>query len=69
MKPEEEAKKIMDLFMKELSKVKSEEDFLIIRNKQTRTGKVKINKEFKERILENAPSKDDDFIIAEKKHW
>ena len=64
-----DAKKIMDLFMKELSRVKSKEDFSIVRNKQTRQGKPKINKKFKERILENAPLKDDDFIIAEKKHW
>ncbi len=64
-----EAKKIMDLFMKELSRVKSKEDFSIVRNKQTRKGKPKTNEKFKERILENAPSKDDDFIIAEKKHW
>lgn len=69
MKPKNEAKKIMELFMKELSKVKSEEDFSVVREKQTRKGKPKINNEFKERILENAPSKDDDFIIAEKKHW
>ncbi len=64
-----DAKKIMDLFMKELSRVKSKEDFSIVRNKQTRQGMPKTNKKFKERILENAPLKDDDFIIAEKKHW
>ena len=64
-----DAKKIMDLFMKELSRVKSKEDFSIVRNKQTRQGMPKINKKFKELILENAPLKDDDFIIAEKKHW
>ena len=32
-------------------------------------GKEKINENFRKRMLKNAPNKNEDFIIAEKKGW
>jgi Asp-tRNA(Asn)/Glu-tRNA(Gln) amidotransferase C subunit len=67
-----EAKRILDSFSEKLSKVKvSEEDPLIKRKFSEREEKEGVDSEegFRERIFENAPNKNSDFIIAEKKKW
>ena len=66
-----EAKKIMDNFAQKLEKVK------IVQEKEKRSlggfreeSKAKEpNEEFKKRIFANAPSKEGDFLFAEKKKW
>ncbi|MFA5855748.1 MAG: hypothetical protein WC867_00170 [Candidatus Pacearchaeota archaeon] len=68
-----EAKHILDKFAKVLEKVEKEEgkDSYIDREeffREEKDGYIS-EKGFKERILENAPHKDDDFIIAEKGSW
>ena len=66
-----EAKKIMDDFMTALDKVNaSEESFGSERDLNIReASESEYGKDFKEKILKNAPNKDQDFIIAEKKTW
>ena len=66
-----QAKMIMDEFLKALDKA----DELggeagLERTEMTREGKkTKQNKDFRERMLKNAPRKDTDHIIAERKSW
>ena len=70
-KIKKEAKQIMDDFMKALDKVKDiPESFGAERKHAVReTSKSEYGKEFKEKILKNAPKKEDDCIGAEKKTW
>jgi len=72
-KIEKQAKELLDKFAKALEKVEKEtkEEFYVERDEFERKegeGKNSDDK-FKERILENAPAHDDDFIIAEKGSW
>ena len=65
-----EAKEIMDSFMKALGRVKeSQKDFGAEREQGRRTPEKKKENDFKKRMLKNAPKKDDDYILAEKKSW
>ena len=65
-----EAKKIIDDFMKELDKVKLDDDFGISRKKETRTEfEDDCDKEFRDLMFNNATKKKGDFILAEKKKW
>lgn len=67
-----EAKKLMDSFSEKLSKVKISDDEPTIKRKEfeREEGDGKdINETFKGLILENAPNKNENFIIAEKKKW
>lgn len=68
----EQAKGIMDSFSKKLSKIdKKIAEPLIERDKGERdegVGRV-CDKEFRKIMFENAPVKNDDFIIAERKSW
>ena len=72
---EREAKEILDKFAATLEKVekeKGEDDSYVERDEFEREEKEEnccTDNRFKERILENAPSKDNDFIIAEKGSW
>lgn len=77
MNPEEiekikkETKILLDEFSKELGKVKSNEESNVIRSKDRRKdseGK-KCDSSFRQIMFENAPQKDKDFILAEKKKW
>ncbi len=75
-KIQKEAKEILDKFASALSKVKTGDDFYVDREEFERVeGKVeKRDKcedwgDFKESLLENAPKKDKDFVIAEKGGW
>ena len=67
-----QAKGIMDSFSKKISKVdKKTAEPLIERNESERVeGKgSQPNEVFRRMVLENAPEKNQDFIIAEKKKW
>ena len=68
-----EAKSIMDKFSKKLSKIdKKISEPLIERDEFEREESFKekeANSDFRERILKNAPNKNKDFILAEKKKW
>ena len=74
---EKQAKQILDKFASALEKVEKEkesssyverqEDMRIEKNKDKSVNII--NSNFKEKILKNAPSKDSDFIIAEKGSW
>ena len=65
-----QAKSIMDSFSKKLSKVSRLKEASIERPEGEREeGKSKGAEMDKEIMLENAPHKNKDFIIAEKKTW
>ena len=70
-----EAKSIMDNFSEKLSKVKDKiSEPLIERDKFEREeasddSKKTQDSDFRKRMFENAPNKNGDFIIAEKKKW
>ncbi len=67
-----QAKKMMDDFSKKLSKIdKKIEEPLIERDEGEREegDRGSCDKEFRKIMFENAPSKNKDFIIAEKKEW
>lgn len=67
----EQAKAIMDTFFEALEKSNiSDESIGVLRDSQTREPhEGEIDLEFKQNILKNAPQKDQDHIIAEKKSW
>jgi len=67
-----EAKEIMDKFSKKISKVKEKiPEPLIERKEYEREEKLgkDSNSDFRERMFENAPEKNKDFILTEKKKW
>lgn len=71
-KIKKEAKDIMDSFAKALEKAEEEfsEEFNVKRENQLREEtSVKGEKEFRKIFFENAPSKSQDFIKAEKGKW
>ncbi len=72
-KIKEEAKQILDNFSKVLEKVKIKE---IKKSEKKEVGGFREegpgklgSGDFRKRMFENAPIKDGDFIIAEKKKW
>jgi hypothetical protein len=70
-KLEEETKKLLDKFSKALASVKGEKEWNVERDLDRRAekeGKV-CDETFRKIILENAPQKDEDFIIGERKTW
>jgi hypothetical protein len=77
MNPEEreqikaETKKLLDKFSKILGSVKSSEESNVERERDRRKDEQGKQCEdvFRKIIFENAPSKDKDFIMAEKKKW
>jgi len=70
-KIKKQAKKIMDEFISALDKIPEiEKGFGQERKDYMRKpGKSKYGKEFKERMLKNAPKVKDGQIIMEKKSW
>ncbi len=72
-----EAKEIMDKFSQALNKVKQKiEESYIEREEDRRQErqekdyeKYEKDQEFKQIMFKNAPKKEDDYIIAEKKKW
>jgi hypothetical protein len=65
-----EARKLMDDFAKALETVKLKQ-----RKGKSELGgfrekaEMKSDSKFRERMFENAPTKNNDFIVAEKKKW
>lgn len=67
-----QAKSIMDSFSKKLSNInKKISESLIERDQGEREeiGVVEGNEEFRKIMFDNAPEKNNDFIIGEKKGW
>ncbi len=68
----EDAKRILNSFSEKISKVKFAGEEPNVRKKafERREGEgEECNIEFKKIMFENAPDKNKDFIIAEKKKW
>jgi hypothetical protein len=72
-KIKQEAKQVLDKFAKALEKVEKEHDIEACVDREIferKEGNSRdYDKNFKKKILENAPQHDDDFIIAETKGW
>ena len=70
-KIQKQAKLIMDEFINALDKVGDlTGDVGLERDDMTRTArKTKPDETFRERMLRNAPKKDDGHIVAEKRSW
>jgi predicted Asp-tRNA(Asn)/Glu-tRNA(Gln) amidotransferase subunit C len=70
-KIKKEAKQILDKFAKALAKVDSEKiEFGVNREDfERKEGEGEVCKDFKEKLLGNAPNHDDDFIIVERGDW
>lgn len=71
-KIKEQAKKIIDDFSKKLSKLDKETKEPLIEAKEfeRQEGKNKRDESFsRKKMFENAPEKNDDFIVAEKGDW
>jgi len=67
-----EAKKIMNNFMDALSNIKVEDEFILYRNNSIREENKnpnKLNEDFKNRFLTNAPKTSGDSILANKGEW
>jgi hypothetical protein len=64
-----EAKEIMDNFMKELENVTVRGEFFVRRTQNIREKKAPVDKEFADRMLENAPQTTQRWVQAEKKKW
>ncbi len=66
-----QAKQILDSFYEALAKTTIEsEDFGVLSPIQTRDSQmVNQSEDFTLKILQNAPQKNVEYIIAEKKHW
>ena len=68
----QEAKKLMDSFYNKLNKIKQkmQEHFVERDEFEREEGEgTEPNKEFRNAMFDNAPNKNKDFIIAEKKGW
>jgi len=70
-KIKKQVEKVMHDFIKELNKAEGvKKDFGIENDKSMRDKKNKDeDKDFRELMFENAPKKNEDFILMEKKHW
>ena len=70
-KLEEETKKLLDKFSKSLASVKGNEEWNVERDLDRRKdGEGRVCEEtFRDIMFENAPQKDKNFIIGEKKTW
>jgi len=71
---QKQAKQILDKFAKALDKVKIDEKYSHFQRQdferqENTTEKISKKGEFKKHLLENAPQKNQDFIIAEKGDW
>ena len=67
-----EAKEIMDRFSKKLSKIKEKIPEPIIEREEFERVENEGNEcddDFRKRMFENAPNKNGDFVLAEKKKW
>ena len=69
-KIKKQAKQIMDEFMKALDKIGQDNPhFGIERESQTRTPRKTDYPAFRSKMFKNAPKKNSDYIITERKKW
>lgn len=67
---EEQAKKIMDSFLKELNEIQQEDHFGVECEKEMREPKAEEpNHNFKQAFFANAPKIRDGQLVAERKQW
>jgi len=67
---EKQAKEILDKFSKALSRIDEKEEISYVDREDFERKQGEGTKcDFKKELLENAPKKDNDFIIAEKGDW
>jgi hypothetical protein len=67
---EKQAKEILDKFSKALAKVSAEEVSVEREQDRREEGKkCEASSEFRNIMFENAPQKQKDFIVAERKSW
>jgi Asp-tRNA(Asn)/Glu-tRNA(Gln) amidotransferase C subunit len=67
-----QAKEIMDRFSEKLARIDKKTSEPIIERKNFERHEMqgsKPNLDFRKRMFENAPNKNDDFILGEKKGW
>jgi hypothetical protein len=65
-----ETKKLLDKFSLALSKIKSEDSNVERDEDRRKEGEGNLgDEEFRKIMFENAPSKNEEFILAEKKRW
>jgi|TARA_Y100000031_G_C8126369_1_gene340689 Asp-tRNA(Asn)/Glu-tRNA(Gln) amidotransferase C subunit len=67
-----QAKEIMDKFSEKISKVDKKISELLIEREEferTESDGKETNLDFRKRMFENAPKKNKDFILTEKKKW
>jgi len=65
-----ETKKLLDKFSLALSKIKSEDSNVERDEDRREEGEGKMgDEEFRKIMFENAPSKNEEFILAERKKW
>jgi Asp-tRNA(Asn)/Glu-tRNA(Gln) amidotransferase C subunit len=68
----EEAKRILDSFVGALDKAdlpEGKKDLISDKGMRSEGSGEETSKEFRKSMFDNAPKKDGDFIIAEKKKW
>lgn len=71
---QQEAKELMDTFLKALEQLDVPETMIMndkktaLRKPELSSGQI-VEPNFRERMLENAPKHDLDYIITEKKTW
>ena len=66
-----ETKQLLDKFSKALDAVKNSEEWNVERDEDRRKegdGR-EVESDFRRIMLENAPNKTEDFVLAEKKSW
>jgi len=69
-KIKEQARKLLENFASALGEIKTKDVFVERDNDRRLESEASSpNADFKKRILKNAPSKDEDSIIAEKGSW
>jgi hypothetical protein len=70
-KIKKQVEKVMDNFIKELNKAEGiKKDFGIENDKSMRDKtKKEEDKDFRKLMFENAPKRNEDFILMGKKHW
>lgn len=66
---ENKAKEIMDAFFARLGTVDATFAVGLEREQTTRDSKPSCDPQFKRKFLKNAPARDEDYLLAERKTW
>ena len=65
-----QAKQIMDEFVNALGRIgEVKEEYGVERQEETRITRTQSFPGFRERMFRNAPKKNKDYLIMERKHW